>query len=92
MPKRAPLAQKSPGNWPTVAVEIGQGARSLLMSMILGFFHFCGAQSLAVISERLTARSKFTGAPVRKFCCSCGIGTPKMGMNVCPPSRGFVVM
>jgi hypothetical protein len=70
VPKRAPLAQKSPGNGPTVAVEIGHGASSLLISMILGFFHFCGAQSFAVCSERLIARSKLTGAPVRKFCCS----------------------
>src|SRR5205085_9903684 len=92
VPKRAPLAQKSPGNCPTVAVEIGQGALSLLMSMIDGFFHFCGAQSLAVCSDMLIARSSLTGAPVRKFVCSCGIGTPKIGMKLCPPSWGFIVM
>ena len=84
-----PWRRNLPGNWPTVIEEIGHIARSLVMSSSCGFFHGCPRQSLVVSSEVTASRSYFCGVPSRKFCCDCGIGTPKIGIAGMPALVGI---
>src|SRR5215469_6247441 len=104
MPKRAPFSQKLPGNCPSGRLVIGQIASVStpfalgvgVMSSSHGFFQSCGAQSLAVCSDVIASKSHVCGVPasglVVKFACVCGIGTAKIGIEVCPPWLGFIVI